>query len=99
MAVRNLFKTIAKVPGELIPTRYRPDPQYLSFMIRYARTKERTWDIMKWCMAYGYYAGHRATVKGSYKENYAAEYENQYRKIKEYLKEQGVDVDELERLT
>ncbi len=99
MAIHNLFKIIAKVPGELIPSRYRPDPQYLSFMIRYARTKERTWDIIKWCIAYGYVMGHRATVNGSYKESYAAEYDEQFRKIQEFLKERGVDVNELERLS
>ena len=99
MAVRDLFAIIPKVPGMLIPSRYRPDPQYLSFMIRHAKTNEQVWEVIKWAMAYGYVMGHRATVNGAYQETPAKEYNRQAQEIQAYLKKKNIDAETLASLT
>ena len=99
MANRDLFAIIPKVPGMLIPSRYRPDPQYLSFMIRHAKNNDHIWEVIKWAMAYGYVMGHRATVNGAYQETPAKEYSRQTKEIQEYLKENNIDMETLARMS
>ena len=67
---RNFFKTVALVPGGLLPTRYELDLGDICRLYQEVRQKhdKGIWNVICWCLCYGYVMGHRATVNGSYKE-------------------------------
>ncbi len=70
MAKRDFFKTVALVPDGLLPSRYEIDLDVIRML--YAEVKTRgndgLWNVICWCMCYGYVMGHRATKNGAYKE-------------------------------
>ena len=66
---RDFFKTVELVPNGLLPERY--DLSVADFDILYRESRKGNdglWNVIKWCLCYGYVMGHRATVNGVYKE-------------------------------
>ncbi len=70
MAKRDFFKTVALVPDGLLPSRYEIDLEEILMLYAEVRTRgyDGLWNVICWCLCYGYVMGHRATKNGTYKE-------------------------------
>ncbi len=70
MAKRDFFKTVALVPDGLLPSRYEIDLEEIRMLYAEVKTRGRDglWNVICWCMCYGYVMGHRATKNGIYRE-------------------------------
>ena len=70
MSKRDFFKTASLVPEGLLPTRYEIDLDDVHRLYHEIHTNhnEGIWNVIKWCLCYGYVMGHRATKNGAYKE-------------------------------
>ncbi len=70
MKKRDFFKTVALVPDGLLPTNYEIDLEDIHRLYAEIRVNrdEGIYNVIKWCLSYGYVMGHRATKNGVYKE-------------------------------
>ncbi len=70
MCKRDFFKTVALVPEGLLPTNYEIDLDDIITLYREISVNRRDgiWNVISWCLCYGYVMGHRATINGVYKE-------------------------------
>lgn len=69
MSHRDFFKTVELVPNGLLPYRYDLSIEDADIIYREARKGPvGLWNVVKWCLCYGYVMGHRATKNGVYKE-------------------------------
>ncbi len=70
MAKRDFLKTVALVPDGLLPSRYEIDLDDVLFLYReaFSNKQDGLWNVIKWCLCYGYVMGHRATKNGTYRE-------------------------------
>ncbi len=67
MARRSLFKTLKRMPDG-IPNEYDIGMSDAITLNEIAKEKDGLWRVIGWCLAYGYVAGHDATIKGTYRE-------------------------------
>ncbi len=70
MCKRDFFKTVALVPNGLLPTNYEMALDDINRLYKEVRVNRDNglWNVIKWCLCYGYVMGHRATKNGVYKE-------------------------------
>ena len=70
MSKRDFFKTVALVPNGLLPSAYEIDLEDVHKLYKEIRTRgyDGIWNVISWCLCYGYVMGHRATKNGAYKE-------------------------------
>ena len=70
MPSRDFFKTADRIPETWLPSRYTVgcDDCFKLLAMSDARGHDGALDAFAICIRYGYVMGHRATVKGVYKE-------------------------------
>ncbi len=70
MPKRNFLKTVALVPNGYLPNEYIIDLDDVLFLYReaFSNKQDGLWNVIKWCLCYGYVMGHRATMNGTYRE-------------------------------
>ncbi len=67
---RDFFKTVSLVPDGCMPSAYEISQDDVTMLYREAQTNisRGLWNVIKWCLCYGYVMGHRATINGTYRE-------------------------------
>lgn len=67
---RDFMRTVSLVPGELLPLHYEIDLDDIHMLYHEIRSHghQGVWNVIKWCLCFGYVMGHRATKNGTYKE-------------------------------
>ncbi len=67
MARRDFFKTIKRVPDG-IPKECDIRSSDAIMLYEKSQEKDGFWQVMEWCLTYGYVMGHQATINGTYRE-------------------------------
>ena len=68
MAKRNFFDTLSTIPDGYVPSGYQLDAEDLHILFHLGQEEDGWYKVIKAAFTYGYIMGHRATIKGTYKE-------------------------------
>ena len=90
---RNFFKTVAHVPGGFLPEAYIPTGEDIALLYAYEKEADGLWEVVKWCLAYGYVMGHRATVNGKYVELKGKALKERRQEIEALLQKAGIKIE------